>query len=178
MTDYYNGGLSLSFRKNLQSKEILGGTHHWFMNQALKEAYKAYKKDETPIGAIVVRDGEIISRGHNEKELKNDPTIHAEMSAIRKASRKLGTWHLDDCDMYVTLEPCAMCAGAIIHARIKRLFIGAADLKAGAAGSVINVLEHGLLNHDVEVIYGILEDECSQVLKDFFKELRIRKQKK
>jgi len=150
-------------------------TGSYFMKEALKEARKAYKKDETPIGAVIVKDGTIIARGHNKKELKQDATLHAEMAAIKKASKKLGSWRLNDCDMYVTLEPCTMCAGAIIHARIRRLYIGAADPKAGAAGSVINVFAIDNFNHKVEVIHGILEEECSNILKDFFKELRTKK---
>ncbi|TYQ14926.1 UNVERIFIED_CONTAM: tRNA(adenine34) deaminase [Acetivibrio alkalicellulosi] len=149
-------------------------TQHWFMTEALREAKKAYKKDECPIGAVIVKDGEIISRGHNEKELKNDPTNHAEIVAIKKACKKLGTWRLNECDMYVTLEPCAMCAGAIIQARVGRLFIGTFDPKAGAVGSVIDLLSVDSFNHRVEVTYGILKEECSTILKDFFKELRKR----
>jgi tRNA(adenine34) deaminase len=154
------------------------GSKQWFMKEALKEAYKAYRKDETPIGAVIVRDGIIIARGHNEKEAKKDPTNHAEIAAIKKACRKAGTWRLNGCDMYVTLEPCAMCAGAIIQARIGRLFIGTADPKAGAAGSVIDILSVDEFNHKVEVIYGLLQEECSGVLKDFFRELRKRKSNK
>ena len=146
-----------------------------FMKEALKEAKKAYKKDETPVGAVIVKDGIIIARGHNEKELKNDPTLHAEISAIRKACKKLNTWRLNECDMYVTLEPCAMCAGAIIQARVGRLFIGTSDPKAGAVGSVIDVLGVEKFNHKVDVSYGLLMEECSKILKDFFKELRQRK---
>ena len=146
-----------------------------FMKEALKEAKKAYKKDETPVGAVIVKDGIVIARAHNEKELRMDPTLHAEISAIRKACKKLGTWRLNDCDMYVTLEPCAMCAGAIIQARIGRLFIGALDPKAGAAGSVVDLLSVQKFNHRVEVSYGLLTEECSKILKDFFKELRQRK---
>lgn len=157
--------------------ETVRVTHERFMYEALKEAVKAAKKDETPIGAVIVRDGVIISRGHNEKELKNDPTNHAEIAAIRKACKKLNTWRLNDCDMYVTLEPCTMCAGAIIQARIGRLFIGAADPKAGAAGSVIDVLKVDRFNHRVEVSYGVLHEECSRILKEFFRELRKRKTK-
>jgi tRNA(adenine34) deaminase len=145
------------------------------MNEALKEARKAYNKDETPVGAVIVKDGKIVSRGHNQKELKIDPTFHAEMAAIVKACKKLGTWRLNECDMYVTLEPCAMCAGGIIQARIGRLFIGTTDPKAGAVGSVIDILKVDKFNHKVEVTYGILQDECSKILKDFFKELRKRK---
>jgi tRNA(adenine34) deaminase len=145
------------------------------MEQALKEALKAYDKDEAPVGAVIVKDGKILSKGHNEKELKEDPTMHAEMTAIKKAAKKLGSWRLNDCDMYVTLEPCAMCAGAIIQARIRNLYIGTADPKAGAAGSVMNILEVQQFNHRVNVDYGILQEQCSQILKDFFKSLRERK---
>jgi tRNA(adenine34) deaminase len=147
------------------------------MNEALKEARKAYKKGETPVGAVIVRDAKVIARGHNQKENRNDPTHHAEISAIRKACKSLSTWRLNDCDMYVTLEPCAMCAGAIIQARLGRLFIGAVDPKAGAAGSVIDVLKVDRFNHKVEVNYGIMVEECSLVLKEFFKELRNSKNK-
>ncbi len=149
--------------------------HEWYMAQALKEAGKAGKKGETPIGAVVVRDGRIIARGHNEKELKNDSTLHAEMTAIRKASIKLGSWRLNDCDLYVTLEPCTMCAGAIIQARLRNLYIGTSDLKAGAAGSVIDVFRVEAFNHKVEVSWGLLEEKCSGILKEFFQELRERK---
>lgn len=151
--------------------------HEWYMRQALKEAAKARALDESPVGAVVVRDGRIIARGHNEKELKNDSTLHAEMIAIRKASRKTGSWRLNDCDMYVTLEPCVMCAGAMVQARLRRIYVGAADPKAGAAGSVMNVLESGRLNHQVAVTWGILEDPCSELLKEFFRELRTRKRR-
>lgn len=146
-----------------------------FMDEAIKEAKKAYAKGETPIGAVIVMEGEIISRGHNEKELKQDATLHAEITAIKKASKKLQSWRLNQCDMYVTLEPCVMCAGAIIQSRIRRLYIGAPDPKAGAAGSVINVFSVDGFNHNVEVIQGISEEECSSILRNFFKELRSRK---
>ncbi len=154
------------------------GTHEWFMNESLKEACKAYTKDETPIGAVIVYDGKIIARGHNEKEIKKDSTLHAEMTAIKKASRKLGSWRLIDCDMYVTLEPCPMCAGALIQSRIRHLYIGTPDPKAGAVGSVIDVLGVEQFNHRVGVTYGILEAPCSGILKAFFKMLRTRKSKK
>jgi tRNA(adenine34) deaminase len=142
------------------------------MAQALKEAEKARKKGETPVGAVVVRDGEIIARAHNEKEMKHDSTLHAEITAIKRASKKLGSWRLTDCDLYVTLEPCTMCAGAIIQSRIRTLYIGTSDLKAGAAGSVIDVFRVDAFNHRVDVVWGILEDECSAILKDFFRLLR------
>jgi tRNA(adenine34) deaminase len=155
--------------------DIVGRTHDFFMGEALKEAKKAYKKDETPVGAIIVRQGNIISRGYNEKELKQDPTLHAEITAIKKACKKLGTWRLNDCDMYVTLEPCTMCSGAVIQARVGRLFIGTADPKAGAVGSVLDVLHVDKFNHKVDVICGILEEECSAILKEFFRDLRVKR---
>ncbi|NLK88280.1 MAG: nucleoside deaminase [Clostridiaceae bacterium] len=147
-------------------------THEWYMAQALKEADKACKMGESPVGAVVVRDGVIIARGHNEKELRCDATLHAEMTAIRRACKMLGSWRLTDCDLYVTLEPCTMCAGAIIQARLRTLYIGTSDLKAGAAGSVIDVFRVKAFNHRVDVVWGLLEDECAGILKDFFKQLR------
>jgi len=142
------------------------------MKEALKEARKAYEAGEAPVGAVIVKDGKVVSRGRNEREAKKDPTMHAEITAIRKASRKLDTWRLNECDMYVTLEPCAMCAGALVQARMRRLYVGTADPKAGAAGSVVNLLQVGKFNHQVEVEYGLLEAECSEILKDFFRKLR------
>lgn len=144
------------------------------MKRAYKEALKAYSKDEVPIGAVIVKDGKIIARGHNERELKQDATLHAEITAIRKACKKLGSWRLNDCDIYVTLEPCTMCAGALIQSRIRTLYIGALDPRAGAAGSVIDVFNVKEFNHKVEVVYGIMEEECSEILKKFFRELRAR----
>lgn len=143
-----------------------------FMREALKEAKKAYDKLEVPVGCVIVKDGKIISRGHNIKETKKDTTKHAEIIAIQKASKKLDAWRLLDCEMYVTLEPCSMCAGAIINSRIKKLYIGALDGKTGAAGSVLNLFTDYPFNHKVEVKTGILETECQKILKDFFKELR------
>ena len=143
-----------------------------FMKEGLKEAKKAYDKLEVPVGAIIVRDRKIIARAHNLKETKKDTTKHAEILAIQKASRKLESWRLLDCEMYVTLEPCSMCAGAIINARIKKLYIGALDEKTGAAGSVFNLFEDYKFNHNVEVEQGIMQDECEKILKDFFKYLR------
>lgn len=147
-------------------------THEWYMAQALMEAEKAIKKGEAPIGAVVVKDGSIIARGHNEKESKKDPTLHAEITAIRRASKKLGSWRLTNCDLYVTLEPCTMCAGAIIQARIRNLYIGTSDLKTGAAGSVIDVFRVAAFNHRVEVSWGLMEEQCSGILKKFFEGLR------
>jgi len=143
-----------------------------FMKEALKEAYKAYEIKEVPIGAVVVRNGEIVGRGYNQKETLKDATLHAEISAIKDACRNLGGWRLPGCTMYVTLEPCAMCAGALVNARIERLVIGSKDLKTGACGSVINIVQMEKLNHQIDVQYGILEEECSNMLKIFFAELR------
>ena len=149
-----------------------------FMKEALKEAKKAYNKLEIPVGAIIVKDGKIIARAHNIKEEKQDTTKHAEIIAIQKASKKLETWRLNDCEMYVTLEPCAMCAGAIIQARLKKLYIGTMDTKTGACGSVLNLLKDFKFNHNVELETGVLKDDCEQILKSFFKELREIKSKK
>ena len=149
-----------------------------FMKEALKEAKKAYNKLEIPVGAIIVKDGKIIARAHNIKEEKQDTTKHAEIIAIQKASKKLETWRLNDCEMYVTLEPCAMCAGAIIQARLKKLYIGPMDPKTGPCGSVLNLLKDFKFNHNVELETGILKDDCEQILKNFFKELREIKSKK
>ena len=144
----------------------------------LKEAFKAYKKEEVPVGAIIVKDGKIIARAHNLKESKNDTTNHAEILAIQKASKKLNSWRLIDCEMYVTLEPCSMCAGALIQARLKKVNIGTMDAKTGACGSVLNLLEDYKFNHNVEIEKGIMREECENILKKFFKRLREEKLKK
>lgn len=143
-----------------------------YMELALNEAKKAYKKEEIPVGAIIVKDGEVISRAYNQKETKNNPIAHAEILAIERASKKLGRWRLDDCDLYVTLEPCPMCAGAIIQARIKNLYIGTMDPKTGACGSVLDLSKDFPFNHKVNTIVGIKKLECEKILKDFFKQLR------
>lgn len=143
-----------------------------FMKQALKEAKKAYEKLEVPVGAVIVKDGKIIAKAHNLKETKTDTTKHAEILAIQKASKKLESWRLLDCEMYITLEPCSMCAGAIINSRIKKVYIGALDEKTGAAGSVLNLFEDYKFNHKVEVKKGVMQEECENILKDFFKMLR------
>ena len=145
-----------------------------FMKEALKEAKKAYDKLEVPVGCVIVKDGKIIAKAHNLKESKKDTTKHAEILAIQKASKKLDAWRLLDCDMYVTLEPCSMCAGAIINSRIRNLYIGTMDKKTGAAGSVLNLFEDFTFNHKVTVQNGILKEQCEKILKDFFKELRKR----
>jgi tRNA(adenine34) deaminase len=138
------------------------------MGLALEEAKKALVAGEVPIGAVITYKGEIIARGHNLKETYQDPTAHAEMVVIREAAKKLQSWRLDDCTLYVTLEPCPMCAGAIVQARIPTLVYGATDLKAGAVESVVNLVQHKLLNHQAEVLAGIREEECKQILQDFF----------
>ena len=142
------------------------------MKEALKEAKKAYNKLEVPVGAVIVKDGKIIARAHNQKETKTDTTKHAEILAIQKASKKLKSWRLIDCEMYVTLEPCSMCAGAMINSRIKKVYIGTMDEKTGAAGSVLNLFEDYTFNHKVEAEVGIMKEECQEILTNFFKELR------
>lgn len=144
----------------------------FFMKEAIKEAKKAYRKNEVPIGAVIVYRNKIISRGYNLREKKNNALMHAEIIAINKACKKLRSWRLDECDLYVTLEPCSMCAGSIIQSRIKNVFYGAVDPKGGCAKSKINLFKEGLFNHDVNVVGGLLESECSQLIRTFFKELR------
>ena len=145
------------------------------MKEALAEAKKAAAAGEVPVGAVIVKDGEIIGRGHNEMETAKDPTAHAEMIAIRQAAKNLGGWRLTGCTMYVTTEPCSMCAGAIVWSRISRLFIGTMDPKSGACGSVFNIPQESRLNHFVEIETGLMQEECSSLMKSFFKELRKRK---
>ena len=139
-----------------------------FMEEAIKEAKKAFEKDEPPVGAVIVKDGDIIARGHNLRESLQDPTAHAEMLAIRAAAAKLGRWRLSDCVLYVTLEPCIMCAGAMILARLERLVYGANDPKAGAVGSLMNLVSDERLNHRIEVTSGILAAESGALLREFF----------
>ena len=146
-----------------------------FMKEALKEAKKAYDKDEVPVGAVIVKDGKIISRAYNVKENKKDTTCHAEILAIKKASKKLDSWRLEGCSMYVTLEPCPMCAGAIIQSRLDKVIIGTMDYKTGACGSVLNLLKDYKFNHNVEIENGIMQEECEKILQVFFKDLRIKK---
>lgn len=146
-----------------------------FMAGALKEARKAAKKGEVPVGAVIVRSGGVLARGHNRRETALDPTEHAEMMAIRSASRKLGSWRLTGCTLYVTLEPCLMCMGALLQARVARLVFAAFDPKAGACGSLYNLSDDSRLNHRVHVTAGVMEPEASAELKDFFKGLRAAK---
>lgn len=146
-------------------------SHEYYMSLALKEAQKAYTKNEVPIGCVLVKDDKVIARSHNLRVEKELTHAHAEMLAIQKANKKLGSWRLEDVSMYVTLEPCPMCAGAIIQSRMKNLYFAAYDPKGGAGGSQINLFDVKF-NHQVNVIGGILEKESSQLLKDFFKQLR------
>lgn len=156
----------------MEEKEI-------YMKEALKEAKKAYKKLEVPVGAVIVKDGKIIARAHNLKETKKDTTKHAEIIAIQKASKKIESWRLIDCDMYITLEPCSMCMGAIINSRIRKIFIGTMDEKTGACGSILNLNEDYTFNHKVEIELGIMKNECEDILKRFFRDLRkIKKENK
>lgn len=146
-----------------------------FMREAIKQAKKAERIDEVPIGCVIVFNDKIIARGYNRRNIDKNTLSHAELNAIRKAGKKLGDWRLDDCEMYVTLEPCQMCAGAVIQSRIKRVYIGCMNPKAGCAGSVLNLLEVEKFNHQAEIIKGVLEEECSELLSDFFRQLRKRK---
>lgn len=148
---------------------------NYFMKEAICEALKAYELREIPIGAVIVKNGKIVGRGYNQKETLKDATLHAEIIAIKDACKNLGGWRLPGCTMYVTLEPCAMCAGALVNARVERLVIGASDYKTGACGSILNIVQMQNLNHQVTVDFGILENECSNMVKKFFFELRKNK---
>lgn len=144
----------------------------YFMKEALKEAKKAFQKNEIPVGCVIVHNDKIIARGHNLRQTKKSVLCHAEIIAIQKANKKLNAWILDECTMYVTLEPCAMCAGAILQSRIKRLVFGAYEPKHGACGSIINLLDNNEFNHQVEITSNVLENESSAILKNFFQILR------
>ena len=143
-----------------------------FMLEALKEAEKSANLDEVPVGAVIVKDGEIIAKGHNLREKTNDPTAHAEIVAIRKACKKLGSWRLEDCIMYVTIEPCSMCAGTLLWTRIKKIVYGAKDFKGGALGSSYNIFDVKNINHHPEIVGGVLEEKCSRIISDFFRNKR------
>lgn len=148
-----------------------------WMKEALKQAYKAMEKNEVPIGCVIVKENKIIARGYNQRELKQQSHAHAEMIAIEKACKKLNSWRLEDCDLYVTLEPCPMCAGAIVQSRIRKVIYGAKDPKGGCVGSCCNLFNVKEFNHHPEYMNGILESECSDLLKTFFKNKRIEKKK-
>jgi tRNA(adenine34) deaminase len=147
-----------------------------FMRRALAEAQRAAREQEVPVGAVVVRDGRVLSRAHNRPGHLKDPTAHAEILALRRAARKLGNYRLSGCDLYVTIEPCAMCAGGIIQARLRRLVFGASDPKAGAGGSALSVLNHPKLNHQLEVVPGVLAGDCARILRNFFQARRRKRQ--
>jgi tRNA(adenine34) deaminase len=144
----------------------------FFMKEALRLATKALEKEEVPVGAVVVREGRIIGRAHNQVELLKDATAHAEMLAITQAESAVGDWRLNDCDLYVTKEPCAMCAGALVHVRMRRVVFGCPDERSGAAGGVLNLLQFPSLNHRCEITAGVLQDECASLLQSFFKARR------
>lgn len=143
-----------------------------YMKEAYRQAMKAYRLGEVPIGCVIVREGKIIARGYNRRNVDFNALSHAEMNAIRKASKKLGDWRLEDCEMYITLEPCQMCAGAIVQARIPKVYMACRNPKAGCAGSILNLFQIPAFNHQVEVEEGLMGEECSRMLKQFFKELR------
>ncbi|MBE5888305.1 MAG: nucleoside deaminase [Lachnospiraceae bacterium] len=146
-----------------------------YMRAAIREAKKAYALEEVPIGCVIVQNGKIIARGYNRRNTDKNTLAHAEIAAIKKASKKTGDWRLEDCTMYVTLEPCQMCAGAIVQSRLAKVVIGSMNPKAGCAGSVINLLQMKEFNHQVEMVKGVLEEECSTMLSGFFQELRDKK---
>ena len=148
--------------------------HIKYMKEALKQAKKAYALGEVPIGCVIVYEDKIIARGYNRRNTDKNTLAHAEVTAINRASKKLGDWRLEDCTLYVTLEPCQMCAGAIVQSRITNVVMGCMNPKAGCGGSILNILEMPEFNHQVNVLRGVMEEECSQILQDFFKELRIR----
>src|SRR5438874_3913303 len=144
----------------------------YFMREALRQTQKAYAAEEVPVGAVVVREGKIIGRAHNQVELLKDATAHAEMLALTAAEAAVGDWRLTGCDLYVTKEPCPMCAGAIVHTRIRRVIFGCPDVRAGAAGTVMNLLQHSALNHHCQITSGVLQTECASILQDFFRKKR------
>lgn len=148
-----------------------------YMKEAIRQAHKARELQEVPIGCVIVKDGKIIARGYNRRNTDKNTLAHAELQAIRKASRAVGDWRLEECTMYITLEPCQMCAGAIVQARIPRVVIGSRNPKAGCAGSILNLLNIPEFNHQVELTEGVLEKECSAMLTDFFRELREQRKK-
>ena len=143
-----------------------------YMHEALRQAAKALKAEEVPIGAVVVREGRIIARGYNQVEMLKDATAHAEMLALTQAEAAVGDWRLTDCDLYVTKEPCVMCAGALVHVRIRRVIFGCADPRSGAAGGLVNLLQHPALNHHCEITSNVLQNECAALLQDFFRQKR------
>lgn len=160
-------------RRGYNSHMIDALTDEAVMREALRQAQKAHEADEVPVGAVVVRNGRIIARAYNQVELLKDATAHAEMLALTQAEAAVGDWRLTDCDLYVTKEPCPMCAGALVHVRIRRLIFGCADSRAGAAGSVVNLLQLPSLNHQCKITSGVLQNECAAILQDFFRKHRV-----
>ena len=158
----------------LRKLEEKRSTHEKYMKDAIRQAKKAAALGEVPIGCVIVHDGQVIGRGYNRRNTDKSTLAHAEITAIKRASKKLGDWRLEDCTLYVTLEPCQMCAGAIVQARIPEVIIGCMNPKAGCAGSIYNLLQEPAFNHQVSLFKGVLEEECSQMLKDFFRSLRTR----
>ena len=158
----------------LREQEEKRPTHEKYMKDAIRQAKKAAALGEVPIGCVIVHDGQVIGRGYNRRNTDKSTLAHAEITAIKRASKKLGDWRLEDCTLYVTLEPCQMCAGAIVQARIPEVMIGCMNPKAGCAGSIYNLLQEPAFNHQVSLFKGVWEEECSQMLKDFFRSLRTR----
>lgn len=163
--------------RNLQKRgpmAVIQSVQEKFMKEAIRQAKKAAKLGEVPIGCVIVHQGEIIGRGYNRRNTDKNTLAHAEITAINRASKKIGDWRLEDCTLYVTLEPCQMCAGAIVQARIPEVVMGCMNPKAGCAGSILNILDMPQFNHQVVVTKGVMEEQCSQILKDFFVDLRKR----
>ena len=162
----------------LREQEEKRPTHEKYMTDAIRQAKKAAALGEVPIGCVIVHDGQVIGRGYNRRNTDKSTLAHAEITAIKRASKKLGDWRLEDCTLYVTLEPCQMCAGAIVQARIPEVMIGCMNAKAGCAGSIINLLDMQQFNHQIPITKGVLEQECSQILSEFFKRIRVKKKKR
>ena len=174
-TEYGRNVMGISNQKRSSDQaEVQKRTDEKYMRQALRQAKKAYDLDETPIGCVIVHEGQVIGRGYNRRNTDKNPLAHAEITAIRKASRKLGDWRLEECTLYVTLEPCQMCAGAIVQSRFARVVVGCMSPKAGCAGSILNLLDMKEFNHQVQLETGVMEEECSALMKEFFKELRMK----
>ena len=167
--------LPIGIQTKQKMEEVNMTTDEKWMRQAIKQAKKAEKLEEVPIGCVIVHNDKIIARGYNRRNTDHTSLAHAEMMAIKKACKKIGDWRLEECTLYVTLEPCQMCAGAIVQSRVKRVVIGAMNKKAGCAGSIFNLLEEDRFNHKAEVTRGILEDECAEMMSVFFRGLRAKK---
>jgi tRNA(adenine34) deaminase len=166
--------VAFHFPRSLSTTVALIDLHsdHYFMGEALRQARRAWEREEVPVGAVIVHDGQVIARAFNQVEMLKDATAHAEMLAITQAESAIGDWRLHECDLYVTKEPCAMCAGALVHVRMRRVIFGCRSGKDGAAGSVLNLLQHPQLNHRCEVTHGVRQEECAAMLQTFFRERR------